>query len=110
MATVDEISEWTHLHGINLPFASGQEIGLLIGKDAPEALHPLEVRRTDRGLYAVRYLLGWSLHGPISSKEDGSREVKASSSFIDSECLLETQLERFWEAGILTPLRDKACE
>ena len=97
MATVDEMSEWTHLHGINLPFASGQEIGLLIGQDAPEALIPLEVRRTNRGPYAVRTLLGWSLHGPVSSKGDGTREVKASSSFIDSECPLETQLERFWK-------------
>ncbi|XP_063955063.1 uncharacterized protein LOC135153986 [Lytechinus pictus] len=96
MASVGEISGWPHLQDINLPIARGQEIGLLIGQDAPEALIPLEVRKAETGPYAVRTILGWSLHGPISG-EANQGHVKASSSFIDGDCHLETQLERFWK-------------
>ena len=72
-----------------MPFACGQEIGILIGQDAPAALIPLEVRRAASGPYAVRTVLGWSLHGPVSAMpERAAQEVKASSS---SECQLEAQ-------------------
>lgn len=38
-----------------------------------------------------------SLHGPVSSMDEGIQKVKASSSFVDGECQLETQVERFWK-------------
>ncbi|XP_063956773.1 uncharacterized protein LOC135154495 [Lytechinus pictus] len=49
MASVGEISGWPHQQDINLTIARGQEIGLLIGQDAPEALIPLEVRKAETG-------------------------------------------------------------
>ncbi|XP_030839916.1 uncharacterized protein LOC115918237 [Strongylocentrotus purpuratus] len=69
MASMRDLEGWQHLGGLDLPFACGQEVGLLIGQDTPFALMPLEVRRGkgEDELFAIRTVLGWSLHGPAAA-------------------------------------------
>ncbi|XP_030852708.1 uncharacterized protein LOC115928852 [Strongylocentrotus purpuratus] len=72
MASMRDLEGWQHLEGLDLPFACGQEVGLLIGQDAPFALMPLEVCRGkgEDELFAIRTVLGWSLHGPAAAIPD----------------------------------------
>ena len=96
MAKPDDIMEWPHLRGIDIPRVSASEVTLLIGQDAPEALMPLEIRKGEVGMnapYAIRTILGWTLNGPIGQQ----RQKHAVSSFIHSNENLEYQLERFWK-------------
>eukprot|EP00057_Strongylocentrotus_purpuratus_P012418 XP_011666892.1 PREDICTED: uncharacterized protein LOC105439505 [Strongylocentrotus purpuratus] len=67
MASMRDLEGWQHLEGLDLPFACGQEVGLLIGQDAPFALMPLE---------NVRTVLVWSLHGPAAAIPDKGMSVK----------------------------------
>ncbi|XP_030841238.1 uncharacterized protein LOC115923980 [Strongylocentrotus purpuratus] len=67
MASMRDLEGWQHLEGLDLPFACGQEVGLLIGQDAPFALMPLE---------NVRTVLIWSLHGPAAAIPDKGMSVK----------------------------------
>ena len=64
MATNEDLDQWVHLQDIDLVRIDA-EIGLLIGSNCPEALQPLEVRRSkDGGPFAVRTELGWVVQGP----------------------------------------------
>ena len=64
IATQKDIDRWPHLSGIKVPTIDA-EIGLLIGSDVPQALEPLEVRRSDQGgPNATKTTLGWVFNGP----------------------------------------------
>ena len=39
MATTEDIPHRSHLRGINIPLVDTNEVTLLIGQDAPDALH-----------------------------------------------------------------------
>ena len=92
----DDVKQWSHLRGINIPRVSASEVTLLIGQDTPEALMPLEIRKGEIGTnapYATRTMLGWTLNGPIRHQQ----QKHAVSSFIQSNENLEGQLEKFWK-------------
>ncbi|XP_043222648.1 uncharacterized protein LOC122381925 [Amphibalanus amphitrite] len=64
MASSEDLNQWVHLQGIDLARIDA-EIGLLIGSNCPQALQPLEVRRSeDGGPFALRTELGWVVQGP----------------------------------------------
>ncbi len=43
-----------------------EEVNLLIGADVPEALQPLEIRKSENGgPFAVKTVFGWTLNGPL---------------------------------------------
>eukprot|EP00057_Strongylocentrotus_purpuratus_P005721 XP_003731624.1 PREDICTED: uncharacterized protein LOC100894126 [Strongylocentrotus purpuratus] len=107
MATVDDIKGLTHLRGIDIPVATEDEVGLVIGQDVPEALMPLEVRHGEKGPYAVRTCLGWSLHGPLSRACEMNTPVYATNTFIEGDLCLERQLERFWKLETPDPFKEE---
>ena len=56
MANQSNVERWSHLAGIEIPQINA-EVGLLIGSDVPEALQPLEVRRSNKcGPFAARII------------------------------------------------------
>ncbi|XP_041455129.1 uncharacterized protein LOC121407938 [Lytechinus variegatus] len=93
MACREDIINLPYLKGIDIPLAGEHEVGLLIGQDTPRALIPLEVRKGDKGPYAVRTALGWSLHGPIASRG----RCDASTNFIQGDTSLDEQVQKFWK-------------
>ena len=99
MAKVEDIVNLPHLKGIDIPLAGENEVGLLIGQDAPRALMPLEIRKGDKGPYAIRTALGWSLHGQVPS----SGSVDVSTHFIQGDISLDVQVQKFWK------LEDERC-
>jgi hypothetical protein len=64
------LTRWPTLHKLseNIPVVSDTiEIGLLIGNNCPLAIRPLEViATTDKGPFATRYRLGWTISGPCN--------------------------------------------
>ena len=93
MAYMEDIINLPHLRGIDIPIAGEHEVGLLIGQDTPRALIPLEVRKADKGPYAVRTALGWSLHGPVAS----GRRHDASTNYIQGDTYLDEQIQKLWK-------------
>ena len=65
IANQNDVDRWPYLTGVEIPQIDA-EVGLLIGSDVPEALQPLEVRRSiNGGPFATRTVLGWVLNGPL---------------------------------------------
>ena len=97
----NDISHWKHLKNARIPECD-EEVELLIGTNAPDALQPWEIVNSDEGKpFAFRTKLGWVVCGKKSRhvdkisvnglsvredilKESKSREVK----FIDKSCKL----------------------
>ena len=68
--TTNDIKQWPHLVGVDIPVINTDEVGLLIGSNVPEAFWVQEQRRGGRGQpYAVRSPLGWSVFGPMFNTE-----------------------------------------
>ncbi|XP_063968669.1 uncharacterized protein LOC135157358 [Lytechinus pictus] len=107
MAKYEEIKGLTHLKGINIPLATEEEVGLIIGQDVPEALFPLEIRKGKEGPYAISTCLGWTLHGPLNTTEKKEKEIYATSTFIEGDLCLEKQLEKFWKLETADPLKEE---
>ena len=64
----EDVSKYPYLKGIQLPGIDAH-IGLLIGNDVLKALEPKQVIASiDKGLYAVKTILGWTLNGPLDRK------------------------------------------
>ena len=60
--TIDDLTRWPHLQGLELPTIKAQEVQLLIGVDNPEVFWTLDERHGRKGdPFAVRTILGWSL-------------------------------------------------
>ena len=93
IALHDDVSQFPHLKGIDLPFVESDSVTLLIGQDNADLMIPLEVRKgPKRGMpYAIRTRLGWVLNGAIGSSCNDDTSVN----FVD--CRLDEQLERFWK-------------
>ena len=63
--TQEDVDQWPHLQGVQLPFVNAQ-IGILIASDVPKALDPIEVRNSENGgPHATKTLLGWAINGPL---------------------------------------------
>ena len=97
LASVEDVSQWSHLKDVKLPRLHGlSEVGLLIGQDTPHALTPFEVvpcAAGTQGPYATRTVLGWTLNGPLRG-HGGS--YTAQVNFTQSSSPVEVQLENLW--------------
>ncbi len=67
IATDEDLMKLPNMRDIELPgVLHGEEVNLLIGVDAPEALQPLEIRKSENGgPFAVKSIFGWALNGPL---------------------------------------------
>ncbi|XP_068206286.1 uncharacterized protein [Palaemon carinicauda] len=78
------LEDWPHLSSVinMIPVYQPElDIGILIGSNCPTALQPLEVVPTSGyGPFAVRYLHGWIVNGPV--------HVKVSSNGVSCHRLL----------------------
>ena len=91
--TQEIVAQFSHLENISDVFPKTElvdslSIGLLIGRDTPEALKPLKC--TNGFPYAVQSRLGWGVIGSYSncSVEDGS-DKRSNESYIESNLSLE---------------------
>ncbi len=61
----EDLHKWPHLKYVCLP-AIDADVELLIYMNVPRALEPLEViRSVDKGPYAIKTMLGWTVNGPL---------------------------------------------
>ena len=78
MANQSDVERWSHLVGIEIPQIDA-DVGLLIGSDVPEALQPLEVRRSNNGgPFAARTIFGWVLKRTIGQDRKSVAHIKFS--------------------------------
>ena len=62
--TEDELQNWPHLSGVDIPTQQDGTVMLLIGVDNPEVFWTIDERHGKRGQpYAIKTVLGWSLIG-----------------------------------------------
>ncbi|XP_068242329.1 uncharacterized protein [Palaemon carinicauda] len=83
------LKDWPHLSSVinNIPVHQPElDIGILIGSNCPTALQPLEVVPiSGYGPFAVRYLHGWTVNGPV--------HVKLSSNGVSCHRLLASDFQ-----------------
>ena len=122
-----DVAKFKHLAGLEV-MNSESNVDLLIGQDNAEALIPLEVRRgsVDEP-FAVRTILGWSLHGKASGQADmcglikaGRVSCKVVNNFIQSDSIslisldrLEDKVDRLWrldQEGVGNEVQALSCE
>ena len=64
----EDVSKYPHLSDLALPVPDISEVTLIIGLDNAECLMPSNVIRGPSGQpFAVQTILGWSIHGPMST-------------------------------------------
>ena len=102
-----DVNAYDHLQGINAT-VSCDKIDILVGQDNAEAMVPLEVRRGKCGEpYAVRTILGWTIHGNTDCQSDicgliksGKVSHRVMSNFIQSDSVvldrLEEKVDKLW--------------
>ena len=113
-----------HLAGIDV-IAASSRVDILIGQDNAEALIPLEVRRGKLDEpFAVKTVLGWSLHGNTIICSDMCGLIRAGkvshrvvSNFIQSDSgkldRIEDKVDALWRLdheGFADPDRVMSCE
>ena len=100
VATRKDTDKWSHLSDLPIPTKVCEEVKLVIGLDNPHLLKPYEVRiGKDREPYAVRYALGWAIHGPVGTVRESKFPMSNfihSERIANSDDLLCRQVERFW--------------
>ena len=91
-----DISQWSHLQGIEFPEVADKQVSLLIGADVPEAFWVLDQRRGGkRDPYAVKTPLGWTLIGPTRDQKSQHFHVNFTHC---SESSVQEQLVQMWNA------------
>ena len=61
----EDLHKWPHLQHVYLP-KTDTDVELLIGRNVPRALEPLEViRSVKEGPYAIKTMLGWTVNGHL---------------------------------------------
>ena len=93
----ESVHNFAYLQGVQLPrtFDLGDD-SLLIGADVPEALQPVEIRKSrNGGPYAVKTMSRWTLNGPLNRRSKGKHcfFMSATASHDD---LLSNQLRRYF--------------
>ena len=64
----EDLHKWPHLQHVYLP-KTDTDVELLIGRNVPRALEPLEViRSVEEGPYAIKTRLGWTVNGPLGGE------------------------------------------
>ena len=72
----EELNRYQHLQDLPLPDSAQNGVKLLIGQDNAHVLTPLEIRRgKSNEPYAVKTKLGWTINGPLQSRQDCARKV-----------------------------------
>ncbi|KAJ8020040.1 hypothetical protein HOLleu_41875 [Holothuria leucospilota] len=89
----EDLSKWRHLESLPWENQQSDEVGLLIGADAPEAFWVLEERKgKPKEPYAMRTMLGWSIMGPGGS---GNNRVTSHRIEVSNEQLFQ-EVEKSW--------------
>ena len=103
----DDVDNWSYLHGVKVPRAlMNQDVGLLIGVDAPEALEPEEIRRAQNGgPYAVKTKFGWTLNGPL-----GRYGKEHKQCYLIPSCENDDMLEKQFKQYINSDLFESTAE
>ena len=125
-ASHEDSEIYTHLDGIELESVSPDDITILIGANAPEALVTTDIRRGNKDQpLAVNTKFGWTLFGsstPVNSKSNYQSNVsllqtsangsvgydlrnlwsrnpsiRVNTVFSTSDLNLEESLEKFWK-------------
>ena len=119
-----EVGRFEHLTGLDL-LNCGNSVDLLVGQDNAEALVPLEVRKGKFDEpFAVKTVLGWSLHGKAGSQVDvcglvraGRISTRVVANFIQSDSVsldrLEDKVEKLWrldQEGVGNDIEALSCE
>lgn len=95
-----------------------EDLGLLIGCDAPQILEPLELRRNqDGGPCANKTIFGWAINGPLgrsASLERTTNFVQAVDAKLESQfknfCDLEFNDAEYYNKGALSKDDQRALE
>jgi hypothetical protein len=61
--TKDQVRRFSHLRKLDFPQLPDKKVQILI--DVPEAHCPLEVLRARKVPYALKSVVGWTIHGPL---------------------------------------------
>jgi hypothetical protein len=109
VATRQDIEAWPHLK--DLPIGNCEDVSILIGQNQPEAMEIKEVKYGKEGQpYAIRYSLGWTVSGPVSSNPAnqivGCELVTSNFAIGDEQ--LHDQVSRFFELDHV-PNRNPDC-
>ena len=88
----DEVSQWSHLRDVRIPECD-EEIELLIGTNAPEALQPWEIINSENSEpFAYKTKLGWVVCGTVNYH---GRRVSVNTLAIRSELELDVSTEEY---------------
>ena len=91
-------------HGINLHNARSNEIGILLGADAPSAHIQLEVKQGPQPkLLAIKTMFGWSLFGASGQPET----ISVYKIEIKPEDDLHHCVQRIWDQDLMTNPNDR---
>lgn len=99
IATNEDLKRLPNMQDIKLPSTlHGEEVNLLIGVDVPDALQPLEVRKSKSGgPFAVRTIFGWALNGPLGRFDgEGNHCHFARTQHNDDDDKLDEQLCQYF--------------
>jgi len=92
IARQEDVDRWPHLEGINVQQIDA-EIGLVIGRDVPQALRPMVFKASKNGgPFATRTKLGWVINGPL-----GRTTLKSpTANFVQANKTLEQQSQEYY--------------
>ena len=69
--TQEDVDQWPYLQGVFLlRFAA--EVRLLIARDAPKALHPLEMKHSQDGGLGFTNAINWAVNSPLGRSHQNS--------------------------------------
>ena len=89
--SLEQLTRWKHLDGIEIRNVGDLEIELIIGCDTPEAHWSLDQRvRNKHQPFAVKTVLGWILFGPLGKDNATSNSLCLLSSCKEIERQLVT--------------------
>lgn len=89
-----DVWQYPHLRDLQFPRVDVPRVSVIIGNDVPSAHVQLEVRPPEDpkdGLFGFRHLLGWSVAGPLDTKQH-----EANLNYISIDQKLDKQIEQFW--------------
>ena len=91
----EDLKEWPHLKGLDIPIIKDGKVLLLIGVDNPELFWTLDERHGKKGQpYAVKGVLGWSLIGCGTRSENKNFCINCVRK---SDQLIQEQIQCLWK-------------
>ena len=89
IGTQEDVNRWPHLKGITVPNIEA-EIGLLIGRDVPQVLQPVEVRESKNGgPFAMHTVFGWVLNRSLG----WTGPEESTANFVDANANLSKKFD-----------------